>query len=266
MHALLDGDEAIFKASVITEDDVDWDNDAAIRRPGTFEECRKALDNIVRGWCDAVLADFDFDEYTFVLSPTDRLLFRRGMDLTYKSGRSSKPEHYWALEEYARATYPMAEFPGLEADDTMGHLQGPGRIIVSQDKDMKTIPGALYMTHKRMKTFITPERADHWWMTQTLMGDSTDGFAGCLGCGPKGSEDVLADGNSMKTWWPRVEDRFTQVKNGKFKGVYQTAKDALVQAQLSRILRPGEYDPKTGAVAYRIGSNNITFNAHDLAK
>jgi DNA polymerase-1 len=268
MFALLDGDEAIFKAAVVTEDDVDWDGDGeSVRRPGTFEECRRALDNIVRGWCNAVLADFEFQEFTFVLSPTDRLLFRRHMDPTYKSGRAPKPEHYAALEAYAREAYPITEFPGLEADDTMGILQGPGKIIVSQDKDMKTVPGDLYITSKKLKTKITRERADWWWMMQTLMGDSTDGFPGCTGCGPKTAEAVLADGRNLKDWWPDIERQFLLPKVGRYKHFApQNADDALLQAKLSRILRPGEYDQKTGDVSYQVAHHNISFNAHNDRK
>lgn len=266
MHALIDGDEAIFKAACATEEDVDWDGGTAVRRPATFAECRRALDNTVRGWCDAVLADFDFQEFTFVLSPADRKLFRRGMDPTYKAGRTEKPEHFWALEEYARATYPIAEYNGLEADDTMGVLTGPGKIICSQDKDMKTVPGNLYITHKKLKTVITPARADWWWLMQTLMGDSTDGFPGCTGCGPKTAESLLADGQNMAEWWPLVVSQYQLPKTGRFKHFPpQDAADALMQAQLSRILRPGEYDPRTGDVNYSINRKNIAFNAHTIA-
>lgn len=269
MHALLDGDEAIFKAAVVTEDDVDWDDvgGGAIRRAATFEECRRALDNIVRGWCNAVLADFEFQDFTFVLSPANRLLFRRGMDPTYKSGRSDKPEHYWALEAYAREAYPCVEMPGLEADDVMGVLQGPGKIIVSQDKDMKTVPGDLYITSKQLKTKITRERADWWWMMQTLMGDSTDGFPGCTGCGPKTAEKILAEGSTLREWWPDIERQYQLPKSGRVRHLPpQTASDALLQAKLSRILRPGEYDPKTGDVFYTVAHHNVRFNAHDLAQ
>ena len=264
MFALLDGDEAIFKAAVITNEDVDWDDPDAdsVRTPGTLEQCKRALDSIVENWCNSVGADFEFREFSFVLSPGDRKLFRRGLDPTYKAGRSSKPEHFWALEGYAREVYPCIEYPGLEADDTMGVLTGPGKIIVSNDKDMKTVPGNLYVTGKRLKTVITPERANWWWMMQTLMGDSTDGFAGCTGCGPKGAEEVLADGLS----WQNVVDRFTRNKTGKYSGLNQTEDDALMQAKLSRILRPNEYDPATGAVNYKVGPHRVEFNAHAIAR
>ncbi len=120
---------------------------------------------------------------------------------------------------------------------------------------------------KSGKTFtITPDRADHWWMMQTLMGDSTDGFAGCVGCGPKGAEDVLLGGTRMRDWWPEVEARFTKPKTGKYRGITQTREDALLQAKLSRILRAGEFDPDTGDVLYSVGHHKVSFNAFQLAK
>lgn len=266
MHGLLDGDEAIFKASAITNDDIDWETGKMAKVGASLEDCKRALVAIVTAWCIAAKVSFHTMDFSFVLSPTDRLLFRRGLDATYKSGRSGKPEHYAALEEWARGRWPIEERPGLEADDVMGLLQTPETIIVSQDKDMKTVPGRLYQTHLKKATTITPERADWWWMMQTLMGDSTDGFPGCTGCGPKGAEEVLADRTSMAERWPAVVNRFTQPKTGKFRGTWQTPKDAIQQATLSRILRPGEYDPKTGAVVYSISNTLIEFNAHDIAQ
>lgn len=261
MHPLIDGDEALFKAASVTTDDIDWETGKLAKVPASLADCKRALVSIVTSWCIAVRGSFHTMDFSFVLSPTDRKLFRRGLDATYKSGRSGKPEHYAALEEWARARWPIEERPGLEADDVMGILQTDKTIIVSQDKDMKTVPGRLYQTNLKKATVITPARADWWWFMQTLMGDSTDGFAGCTGCGPKGAEELLAEGLN----WGAIEARFMQPKTGKFRGTWQTAEDALMQAKLSRILRPGEYAPN-GDVRYAVGPHKVQFNAHDIAQ
>jgi len=261
---LLDGDEAIYKACVIPVEEIDWDSedgDGFTKRPPTLKEAKRCLVDLVEAW----LAKAGCDELTFIISPPERGLFRRGLFPTYKSGRSAKPECYAELEAWAVKRWKGVWYRGLEADDTMGVLAGPGTTIISTDKDMMTIPGRLYRPkHDKVMT-ITQDRADHWWMTQTLTGDTTDGFDGCVGCGAVGAETVLLGGSGMRHWWPEVVRRFEQPKTGKYRGVVQTHQDALIQAQLSRILRPGEFNPDTGDVSYRIGKHEIKFNAYVLA-
>ncbi|KAF1049340.1 hypothetical protein [Xylophilus sp.] len=260
--ALIDGDEAIYKACVIKREEVDWDSGECATRLPTLEEAQETLVSLVESWRDSAGAV----DLTFVVSPPERGLFRRGLFPAYKSGRGEKPVIYAGLEAWAIERWDAVWYRGLEADDTLGVLAGKGAVICSSDKDMKTIPGRLYSPKAGRSVTITPDRADHWWMTQTLMGDSTDGFAGCIGCGPKGAEDTLLGGSRMSEWWPEVVRRFERPKAGKHRDVAQTAQDALVQAQLSRILRPGEYDPSTGDVRYRVAHHRIEFNAHDIAR
>lgn len=262
MRALFDGDEAIFKAAVIKHESVDWDTGESTTEPPTLEQAKSTLESLVESWVSAALCD----DLTFVISPPTRGLFRRGLAGDYKNGRGAKPEHYAALEAWAIERYSAVWYPGLEADDTLGFLSGKGTTIISTDKDMKTIPGRLYIPKSGKTVTITPARADHWWMMQTLMGDTTDGFSGCVGCGPASAENTLLGGASMKDWWPAVETRFAQQKTGKYKAITQTAADALLQAKLSRILRPNEYDPDTGDVRYTVGHHRVKFNAHTLAR
>lgn len=258
--ALIDGDEAIFKAAVIKQEELDWNAEAFVERLPTFAEARRTLDSLIDKWT----ADAGCDEPVIVLSPDDRKLFRRGLHHEYKAGRSDKPAHFWELVEHLRSKYPCEAIDGLEADDVMGLLSGDGRVIVSSDKDMRTVPGRLYSPKQGKGTLITPTRADWQWMYQTLMGDSTDGFKGCLGCGPKGAEEILDDATSLDGWWPLVVDAFERPKKGKYREVRQTRKDALIQAQLARILRPREHSD--GYVRYRLGNETIYINVRQLAR
>ncbi|MDM0006460.1 hypothetical protein QTI51_09530 [Variovorax sp. J22G73] len=262
MRALLDGDEFIYKACVSKVEEVNWDTGESESVLPTLRQAKRKLVDTVDYWVRTTEAD----QMVFVVSPPERGLFRRGLFPGYKSGRNEKPEIYSELEAWAIDRWDGKWYPGLEADDTMGVLAGKGTIIVSSDKDMKTVPGRLAIPKSGKFMTITQDRADHWWMMQTLMGDSTDGFAGCIGCGPKGAEEVLLNGTNMAEWWPEVERRFELPKTPKYRDFPQSAKDALTQAQLSRILRPNEYDPKGGGVFYRIGKHDISFNAHTLAR
>ncbi|WP_064297897.1 hypothetical protein [Ralstonia solanacearum] len=263
MLALIDGDEAIFKASVIQVEDTDWEAETIAYRPPTFEEAQDALRRMLDSWMDLALAD----DFKFCLSPPDRTLFRRGIYSTYKAGRTEKPEQFWPLEQWVQENYDCVWHPGLEADDVMGILSGDGRVIVSSDKDMKTVPGRLVNPGKKTKGSVTKARADWQWMYQTLMGDSTDGFLGCIGCGPKGASDLLNECSGLDEMIRAASERYVAPKKGKYKNVTQTLTDFRIQAALARILRPGDYNPKSGEVLYAMpGQRDIKFNAHDKAQ
>jgi len=126
--------------------------------------------------------------------------------------------------------------PGLEGDDILGILATHPKairgqkIIVSIDKDMKTIPGYVWNPDKDDEPiFYSTEEADYWHLYQTLTGDTTDGYPGLPGCGPKGAEKVLEDPS-----WEAVVAAYEK------KGL--TEEDALVQARCARILRATDYD------------------------
>jgi DNA polymerase-1 len=119
------------------------------------------------------------------------------------------------------------------------------KIIVSDDKDMKTIPGLLYRQGELIE--VTEADADYWHMYQTLIGDSADGYAGLPGCGPKTAEKILnfKDGEQYCTWTGHTAWRVV-VEAFEAKGL--TADDTLLQARLARILRNSDFDPITKKV------------------
>ncbi|KVT46702.1 hypothetical protein [Burkholderia multivorans] len=262
--ALIDGDEAIYKATVIKVEETDWEAETVIDRPPTFKEAKARFEEIVGTWLEAV----DADEYIVCLSPRGRGLFRRGIYAQYKGARGEKPEQYKPLEDWVFENERIQWYPGLEADDVMGVLSGPNTVICSNDKDMKTVPGRLYITGKQKLVTITETRADWQWMYQTLMGDSTDGFNGCLGCGPKTAEKVLDDcGAGLFGMAAAVHEQYLAPKKGKYKFVKQTTQDFRRMTALARILRPSDYNPNTGDVKYALpGFKDISFNAESIAK
>tara|TARA_R100001594_G_scaffold146624_1_gene198284 strand:- start:404 stop:871 length:468 start_codon:yes stop_codon:yes gene_type:complete len=126
---------------------------------------------------------------------------------------------------------------GLEGDDVLGIYgsepnKNDERIIVSMDKDMKTVPCKLYNTKRPedgIKT-ITEEEADYWHLFQTLTGDVTDGYSGCPSVGEKTAKKILGDNPT----WETVVDAY--IKRG------LTEDEALIQARVARILRFKDYD------------------------
>jgi DNA polymerase-1 len=123
----------------------------------------------------------------------------------------------------------------LEADDVLGILatkpENKGKaIIVSDDKDMKSIPAKLYRPMSDERFDITEAEADKAFLMQCLCGDPTDGYSGLKGFGPKSSEKLLGS----RPDWSLVENAF--IKAG------HTKEEALTQARLARILRWSDWD------------------------
>jgi len=124
--------------------------------------------------------------------------------------------------------------PNLEADDCIGILATTKKnsIIVSGDKDFKSVPGRFF-DYKRGEFYdISVDKADYWHLYQTLIGDTADNYSGCPGIGEKTAEKILAEGAT----WACVVAQYEK------KGL--TEADALVQARVARILRREDYDMK----------------------
>jgi len=170
---------------------------------------------------------------------------RREVLPTYKHNRKGKrkPLVFSALREYCFDVYRTICINTLEADDLMGLLatgwkRGLGKtIIVSEDKDMSTIPGLLYNPNRAEEGIrkITKKEADLSHLTQALVGDATDGYVGCPGVGPKTAAKWLKKGK-----WVEVIAAYEKA------GL--TEADALVQARVARILRRGEYNHRSKKV------------------
>lgn len=175
---------------------------------------------------------------------TDRN-FRYGILPTYKHNRSpqDKPALLKQLREYLQGVYPYKEKSHLEGDDVMGILATlhPDKyLIASIDKDLKQIPGLHYNWNEAEFREVSEMEGDWWFYRQVLTGDTTDGYKGCPGVGPKKAAKILSlaeeelAGNAI--WWKKVKEAYEA------KGL--TEEDALVQARVARILRAEDYDMK----------------------
>jgi DNA polymerase-1 len=115
------------------------------------------------------------------------------------------------------------------------------KIIVSQDKDMKTIPTTVW--NGKDLLHVTEDEADYNHMYQTLIGDSTDGFKGCPGVGPVKATKLL-DAQHMKTRLAEISlNRWLwEAVKATYEKAGLTEADALQQARLARILRWSDWD------------------------
>jgi DNA polymerase-1 len=135
------------------------------------------------------------------------------------------------------------------------------RIIVSQDKDMKTIPGLLYRPFDEDPEVqeISLIEADRFHLWQTIVGDAVDGYPGCPGAGPVAADKALdlfqgvgpihreitrgpRKGTIVTTWEAREFDTAWEALVSLYHKAGQGEADAIRQARLARILRFDEYD------------------------
>ncbi len=164
----------------------------------------------------------------------------------YKAHRTTKkPLGYWSTVEWCMKAYASKQIPFLEADDIVGIFAtnldfAPEyeKVIVSEDKDLLTIPGQHYNPREPDKGVfpVTQEEATHNHLMQALCGDASDGYKGCPGVGPVKAEEILAAGKLDP--WAAIVAAFAKA------GL--TEDDALVQARVAHILTGEYYDLGTG--------------------
>lgn len=257
---LIDGDVIAFRAALLEEKEVKWEDDI-ITLHTDFAKMTERFDRSVAELLDDLAAD------NAIVALTDREHnFRKDIYPLYKSKRGRKPLGYSFLIEHVKSNHRWRIMPGLEGDDVIGiwatnpKLRGD-KIIVSIDKDMKTIPGSYYDMGKPEQGVleISPEEADAFHMVQSLAGDTVDGYPGCNRMGMLKSAQVVEDPHRLV----RVEKEITRGKNkgdirvtweqGDPCSVWQAIVDhydraglseefALTQARCARILRHGEVD------------------------
>ena len=231
---LIDADLYLYRACAAAEEEIDWGNDVW-SLSADLKAAKQIFRDRIQSFCEM------FQTAHFVLCISDSENFRKELSDTYKGGRKKvrKPVGYKALVEWAKENYTWHSEPLLEADDVMGILAtapDANAIIISDDKDMKSLPVRLYRPMSEERLTITEDEANKWWWIQTLTGDATDGYSGCKSVGPKTAEKILG----ARPTWETVVAAF--IKNG------MTAEDALLQARLARILRYEDWDMETSTI------------------
>lgn len=263
--ALLDGDVIAYQAALKGEEDIDW-GDGQDGKTVDVATALRVARKLIEDWRKLARRPVPI----VCLSPRDGTNFRKLIDSDYKSGRGEKPQVYWDVIDMIEAEYRFYREPYLEADDLLGITSTNPRftqpVVVSTDKDLRTIPGLLVMPGKDTQPRkIRPQDADAFWMQQVMMGDQTDGYPGCPGVGLKGAQAML----SRPTVHHAIKTRITRGKRkGTFKttwgqrpagtlwegivSIYERAglnEDAAIhQARLARILRHGDFDKENQEV------------------
>jgi DNA polymerase-1 len=247
---LIDGDVVVYIVAEGVADSYEIkteETDDFIYRNIGWANKQQAID-YVENLIDKICRDCKADSVAICLSDM-KSNFRKVINPNYKANRKAiKPILYEFIRDYLTTSgYKLYEKPSLEADDVIGILATTDRIIKgdkvvwSFDKDFKTIPCKFHRakpTGKSESKLITPEEADWWFMYQTLIGDTVDGYYGCKGIGEKTAKKILGKIGefSLEEMWTKVVDTFIH------KGF--TEEDALLNARMARILHFEDYDFK----------------------
>ena len=233
--AAIDADILLYRSMTYAEQEINW-YDNVWTLYADIDEAKQ----IFTAQIDKIKDKLKTDDILCCLSDRSDN-FRKKVDPTYKSNRKGtrKPAGFNAFIDWVETAYPHLRKPSLEADDVLGILatkpDNLGKlIVVSDDKDLKTIPCKLYRPSPDELLEVTPQQADAYFLHQCLTGDPTDGYGGCKGVGDKTAKKILGS----KPTWSSVEQAY--IKAG------MTRDDAIQQARLARILRWEDYDTEKG--------------------
>jgi DNA polymerase-1 len=234
---LIDADVLAFEASVIAEESIEWKEEMwTVHADMALAKAR--IVNRVEQFKEKLQAD------DIVMALTDRANYRRILNPDYKSNRSKsrlpnilKQVKKWIIEELDGQLWP-----NLEADDIISILATDKKmdeetIIVSIDKDFKSVPGIYYDFNKDETHHVSQEDADRYHLIQTLTGDATDGYSGVPKVGAVTAKRLL---DKEGYDWDVVKKCYEDV------GL--TENDALMNAWMARLLQADNYCFRTNTI------------------
>jgi len=234
---LIDGDIFIYKAALSSQTAADF-GDGQWGLAADLPTAKAQFDDTI----DQLQAQLEAERVVIALS--DSYNFRKEIMPSYKANRkdTQRPLLLEPLRQHVRETYGFFERPTLEADDVLGILATnpkvikETKIVVSTDKDLRTIPCTLYNPNQMDEPEeISEQQADYSFHVQILTGDPVDGYGGCPNIGAVKAAKLLS-GAAPVDWWEII------VKTYEKAGLTQG--DALATARVARILRSSDYNYK----------------------
>ncbi len=236
---LIDGDVLAYQSAFIAQANIQWEgelwtthSDLALAKNWVIERLEMFKE---KTGADA-----------FVIAISDKNNFRRKLNPLYKANRRSKfapiglsPMRDWMAEEYGTVIYP-----NLEADDTIAIMAtdltpDEERIIVSIDKDFKSVPCTFYDFNRDEIHDVSVEDANKYHLMQTMAGDPVDGYKGIPGVGVVKAMRLL-DKNG--TNWDTVLKAYSDAQ--------LTEEEALTNAWMAYLIQHKEFDPVNQQLKY----------------
>ena len=225
---LIDADYFFYRSACAAEEEHEYSQDLTVI-VGSFSKGKSVVEHELT----KLRQRFKSDD--ILLFFTDQKNFRKTIDPSYKGNRTKrKPCGYLKLKQWGMDTYPSIMLPNLEADDALGIMATNGSfkdfVLISPDKDMAQIACRIY--DLKTEYVQTPEAANRLLYKQCLTGDSTDGYKGCAGVGPKRADQILD--KAKGDYWQAVVKAFDEAE--------MTEEDAIRNLQLAKILQAENWD------------------------
>lgn len=238
MTLLIDADYLIYSSCCAADKHIKWD----LHTWSSYSDERDVM-QIIESRIEHYITVVE-EKHDIVMCFSSYPTFRHQIFPDYKLNRINKPKPYGlkAAINNVKNEYNSVFYENLEGDDVLGLCATNGRyddpIIVSVDKDMRTIPCKLLAADDL--ELITRKKADRQWMCQSLSGDPTDNYKGLDKVGAVTADKIIGEAKTTEDMWLKVVAAYEK------KG--QTVGDAIMTARLARILREGDYDYDTGEV------------------
>jgi len=181
--ALIDGDfliwVAIYPKKTVSEDGTKNYEEK------TLEEAKEDFDKFL----NQILNTTDATDYLGFISDKS---FRHEINPNYKAQRSKgKPNHFKEMKEYALTKFELIK--DLEADDCVRIYKKrlKDSFIVSNDKDVLMLEGKHFNPQKQEWIETTKEKAELFFWTSMITGDTVDNIKGIPKKGIKYAKELL---------------------------------------------------------------------------
>tara|TARA_R100000458_G_C8231627_1_gene213161 strand:- start:284 stop:1027 length:744 start_codon:yes stop_codon:yes gene_type:complete len=234
-RAYLDAELLLFQIAAANEFYTEWDKE---NYPDVYHYVCRIDEAKVQFWERINELRELLPSFEFILAFGDKRSFRYRVWPQYKASRRKQkhaPAGLPEFKDWAKKQLSTVFLEDVEGDDVMGLLCRQGDVIISQDKDLLTVPGLKLRDGDLIQT--SEYEANYAFYSQVLIGDTADNYPGCKGCGKVKASQVLSKCTTEIDMWQAVLKTFSKAG---FDLDY-----ALSQARCARILRPGEYDLET---------------------
>jgi DNA polymerase-1 len=238
---LIDGDIIAFQAATAAETPTKWDDDL-----WTLHAYESTGQDLIRMKLRKITKATGIEDFKIYLTGSEN--FRKDVLDSYKANRKDirkpmilKPMKDWMIEEYKAVLREP-----FEADDLMGIRGSDGNdtIIVSEDKDLRTIPCRFYNpAHPEDGVInISEADADAMFFSQVLTGDAVDNYKGCPKIGPVKAQQIIHKASlNLKELTLRNSAIWAAIV-ATYEKAGLTQDDAITQARCARILRYEDLD------------------------
>jgi len=250
---LIDGDIVAYKACIYAQYEAEFEPKILLMMSD-----KEVIESYINAQFSEMIDVLNGGMLWVALSCPSIAYWRKKIMPSYKSNRSgSRPMGFWHARAYMKERYGATEVQPLEADDLLGiwatepcseHLD---KVIVSEDKDLATVPGRFcrWPVDKQIID-ISVDQARYNHLIQTLTGDTTDGYPGCPGVGPKTATKILAGEEGHSVQWACVLEAYELAFKKQGLGSFaDSAISAWENASVAKILWADEFDFETGEVS-----------------